>query len=167
VIRASTGPAQIQRALSQEPLTGLPSGVPGLTAITCHVATWYWAAQEAMYRGLTSIKPAAETLQNMVRITGGPQNAILALPRSGIWDFTRVPALPPPGTVLLWTDPPTHSAVVASTRMIAGYNQQCVFPRIGSNGLTYGTPAKLGPRSKRPFTISEETIVNAARSRNL
>jgi hypothetical protein len=25
--------------------------------------------------------------------------------------------------------------------------QQCVFPRIGGNGLTYGTPAQLGPGS--------------------
>jgi hypothetical protein len=163
----STGPAQIQRALSQEPLTGLPSGVPGLTAITCHVATWNWAAQEAMYRGLTSFKPAADTLQNMVNMPGGPQNAIQALPRSGTWDFARVSTLPPAGTVLLWTDPPTHSAVVTATGVIAGYNQQCVFPGIGGNGLTYGTPAQLGPGSKRPVTISERTIVEHAGRANL
>jgi hypothetical protein len=167
VIRPSTGPAQIQRALRQEALSPLPRNVPGLTAITCHVATWYWAAQEAMYRGLTSIKPAADTLQNMVNMPGGPQNSILALPRSGTWDFTRVPTPPPAGTVLLWTDPPTHSAIVTATGVIAGYNQQCVFPRIGGNGLTYGTPAQLGPGSKQPFTISEETIVQAAGRANL
>jgi hypothetical protein len=45
--------------------------------------------------------------------------------------------------------------------------QQCVFPRIGGNGLTYGTPAQLGPGSKRPFTISEATIVQAAGRANL
>jgi hypothetical protein len=163
----STGPAQIQRALGQEALSQLPRNVPGLTAVTCHVATWYWAAQEAMYLGLTGIKPAADTLQNMVNMSGGPQNAMLALSRSGTWDFTRVATLPPVGTVLLWTAPPTHSAVVTSTGMIAGYNQQCVFPTIGGNSLTFGTPAQLGPGSKQPFTISEATIVQAAGRANL
>jgi hypothetical protein len=92
---------------------------------------------------------------------------MLNLPRWRAWDFTRSSVLPPPGTVLLWTNPPTHSAVVTSAGRIAGYNQQCVFPTIGSNGLTYGTPAQLGATSKQSFAILEGVIVNAARDMNL
>jgi hypothetical protein len=57
---------------------------------------------------------------------------------------------------------PTHSAVVTEAGTIAGYNQESVFPRIGSNGLTYGSVADLGPNSRKCATISEDHIVRAA-----
>jgi hypothetical protein len=89
------------------------------------------------------------------RVTG-PEGAMIVRPAgdhfdqeadtvAGTWDFTRVPTPPPAGTVLLWTEPPTHSA--------AGYKQQCVFPsgsRTGTRPRRRPSRAPRRPLRRRP-----------------
>ena len=87
---------------------------------------------------------------------------MLALARWGYWDFSATPTTPLPGTVLLWTAPPTHAAVVTAPGVISGYNQRCVFPAIANYILTTGTIPLLGHNSRRCYTIAEATIVDAA-----
>jgi Domain of unknown function (DUF4157) len=157
VIHPSTGPAQIQRALAFEALAKVPP-VPNVT-MTCHVATWFWAAQEAQNRGLTSRKLAADRLGDICTIL--PQPAMLKLPRAATWDFKKMRRLPPPGTVLLWTAKATHSAVVTPYGAIAGYNQVDVFTT-RDIGLTSCTLDMLDAKSMQCITILEDTIVNTA-----
>jgi hypothetical protein len=133
------------------PIAGFPVG------LTCHVATWYWAAVEANGPAVVLTRAG-----NIAAMAGGAQNAILALPRSGSWDFNIVAnALPPLGTVLLWDALPTHSAVV-TTNGITGYNQACVFPGIGGAGYTNGLPAGIWANLRRCHTIAPATIVAQA-----
>lgn len=153
--------SQVQRALADRALVGIPPGAG--VALTCHVATWYWAAQEAQARGLTTPKAPLRTLQRIAAMPGGPQGAMLALPRSGQWDFNIHPNTPPAGTVLLWTAGATHSAVVTAGGTIRGYNQVAQFaPNITDPGLTTGTPQDLGAVHRQCYTIAENDIVNAA-----
>jgi len=152
-------PHQIQRALATVAETAIPSiGIP----LTCHAAVWCWAAQEAQSRGLTSRKTTKTTLENIVGLPKGPQQAMLALSRSGQWDFTITPTAPPAGTVLLWTESPTHTAIVLASGGIRGYNQKCVFPTATDFVMTTCTPDQIGADHKRCQTISETTIVTAA-----
>ena len=135
-----------------------PVGVP----LTCHVAVWYWAAQQAQAQGLTPHKATLATLQNIAGIANGPQGAMLALVRSGNWNINVLPQTPPAGTVLLWTGGATHSAVVSGNNAIRGYNQVAQFPAINHVGLTTGTINEIGAAHRQVFTIAENTIVTAA-----
>ena len=47
--------------LAARALVPVPS-VPGMARVTCHFATWFWAAQEAQQSGQTPIKTAAVTI---------------------------------------------------------------------------------------------------------
>src|SRR5215831_16208853 len=71
-------------ALSQRAHTPLPAltyGNPPIAIqITCHIAVWYWAAQEAQARGLTNAKAPEATLRRIVNMPGGPQGAMMAVP---------------------------------------------------------------------------------------
>ncbi|MGH7066697.1 MAG: hypothetical protein ACREFO_20770 [Acetobacteraceae bacterium] len=134
--------------------------VPGMVGITCHQGSWYWAGEEATARGLTPARTPVQRMGNMAGIPNGAQNAMLALRRAGRWDFAIVNnALPPAGTVLLWTEGPTHSAVVTAGG-ISGYNQACVFPHLPALGnYTTCTAAQLAANRRSCFTISEDDIV--------
>jgi hypothetical protein len=86
-----------------------PLGVP----IMCHTATWYWAGQEAAARAPSLTHTPVQRINNIAGVLNGAQNQMLALqPLSSPWNFVN--GLPPAGTVLLWTAPPTHSAVVTA-----------------------------------------------------
>jgi hypothetical protein len=140
-----------------QPITAFPG------ALTCHVAVWYWAALEATALGLTSNKPIAIRAGNIGSMPRGPQEAMLALPRSGTWTANGPnPTLPPVGTVLLWDALPTHSAIVTA-QGITGYNQACVFaPYITQHTYTHGLPVQIQHLKRTCHTISELTIVRAA-----
>lgn len=140
------------------------AGVP----ILCHTATWFWAAQEAQQLGLTPAKAPAVTMDRIAGIQGGAQNAILNLAnqgQAGHWDFA-LPHMqngPPVGSVLLWTASPTHSATVAQSGLIAGYNQGVVFPPlVGNVGFASRPAADLSPGMRRCRVIAEQTIVARA-----
>ena len=165
-VKKLTGSAetQIQRLLADRPLTPVPP-VPNV-GLACHSVTWYWAAQEAQSRNAKFHKEALDTLMNIGSMPGGAQAAMLALPRSGSWDFSITPTTPPAGTVLLWTESPTHSAVVTGPGLITGYNQSCVFPTKGSS-ISTGRLPELRADRQRCFTISDTTIVAAAANFNL
>jgi hypothetical protein len=65
-------------ALAQRAMTPLPPGLtygnpPIPAVITCHIAVWFWAAQEAQARGLTNAKAPTATLQRIVAMPGGPR----------------------------------------------------------------------------------------------
>jgi hypothetical protein len=72
--------------------------VPGMAGITCHFATWFWAAQEAQQSGQTPVKTAAVTIGNIAAMVPDAQAAMLALPTTGTWDFSLVPTTPPAGS---------------------------------------------------------------------
>src|SRR5262245_60863347 len=113
-------------ALSQQAQTPLPPltfGNPPIPVpITCHVAVWFWAAQEAQARGLTSAKAPGATLQRIVNLPGGPQAAMMGLAHVGAVDYNVavLPGLPPAGTVLRWATGATHSAIVTGPDDIVG-----------------------------------------------
>lgn len=137
--------------------------IPGLIAITCHQGSWYWAGEEATFRGQTPARTPVQRMGNLAAIPNGVQAAMLAVRRAGTWDFARVNnALPPAGTVLLWLEGPTHSAVVTAGG-ISGYNQACVFPHLPALG-NYSTcaPAQLAPNRRTCLTIAEDDIVAQA-----
>lgn len=136
--------------------------VPGMIGITCHQGSWYWAGEEATARGAPP-RTAAQRMGNIAGIPNGAQSAMLALQRSGTWDFDRVNnALPPVGTVLLWLEGPTHSAIVTAGG-ISGYNQACVFPHLPALGVySTCTPAQLAPNRRSCLTISEDIIAAQA-----
>ena len=150
-----------QMALSQR-VAAIPA-IPGVPALTCHVATWYWAAMEAQAAGRSTKKTSLQTMINIASMVPAPQPAILALPRSGTWDFNITPQTPFAGCVLLWPNGGTHSAVVTSLNTITGYNQPAQFPHlIGQVGYTSATPTQLAATQNRCFVISETTIINRA-----
>ncbi len=137
--------------------------IPGLIGITCHQASFYWAGEEATGRGQTPPRTPAQRMGNLAGLPNPVQEAMLALRRSGKWDFAIVNnALPPAGTVLLWPEGPTHSAVVTAGG-ISGYNQACVFPHLPALGV-YSTcvPAQLAGNRRLCFTIAEDDIVAQA-----
>ena len=156
-------------ALAQRALTPLPNltyGNPPIpVAITCHIAVWFWAAQEAQARGLTQNKAPQTTLQRIIAMPSGPQNAMLALPHVGMVNYAgpAMPALPPIGTVLRWSSGATHSAVVTGGDAIAGYNQGQQFPNVvGQSGRTVCRRADMAPAHRSCYMIPEATLVNAA-----
>jgi hypothetical protein len=134
-------------------------GVP----ITCHIASWYWAAKTAQALGLSNDKTLLQTVQNIAVMVEPAQVAILSLIRSGNWDFNITPVTPPIGNVLLWTNGGTHSAIVTQPGVISGYNQVAQFPcLVGRFGYTQVSPQQLGIMHKRCVVISAATIVNKA-----
>ncbi len=146
--------------LALQALNLLPA-VPGV-ALTCHVATWFWAAQEAQALGLSTAKAPMTTIMNIAGMAVAPQAAILALPRAGNWNFAITPATPPTGSVLLWTLGATHSAVVGGNNLITGYNQVAQFPALhGQIGRTSATPAQLAANQRICVVISEGTTIVA------
>jgi hypothetical protein len=149
-------------SLAAQALTGIALP-PGLVGITCHQAVWYWAALEAEAQGLVAAKPFITRMGNIMAIPGGgPQNAMLAMPTSGNLDFaTNGGALPPVGTVLLWTASPTHSAVVTANG-ICGYNQACVLPVPNLGTYSTGQPNQLVANKRQVLLISEADIVKTA-----
>ena len=79
--------------------------VPG---VTCHVATWFWAAKEAQAGPEGVPKTDEETLVNIIRIQPNPSDAMDILATAlggggGIWNFDLTPVTPPDGTVLYWS----------------------------------------------------------------
>src|SRR5665213_1953855 len=106
-------------SLVDRALTAIPPALNNY--LTCHVATWYWAAEEAAARGLTTAKLPLVRAGNIGVMAGTAQGAMLALLRNGTWDF-RVRGMPPPGMVMLWTNGATHSAI-STPSGITGYNQ--------------------------------------------
>lgn len=152
--------------LALQALNALPV-IPGV-ALTCHVATWFWAAQEAQALGLSAVKPALTTIGNIAAMALPCQAAILALPRSGNWDFAATPNTPPVGCVLLWPLLGTHSAVVTAANAITGYNQGAQLPVFHAMfGHTTGTPAQLAANQGLCTVIAEGTLVAAAGALNL
>ena len=136
--------------------------------LTCHVATWYWAARTAQEQGLSVRKEPLVTLVNIATMRIPPQAAILGLTRSGNWDFSITPITPPLGTVLVWPNGGTHSAVVTGIRQISGYNQSVQFPHlVGQFGLTVAAPDQLAPAFQSCVVVSDETIVKRAGQLNL
>lgn len=127
--------------------------------LTCHMATWFWAATEA-----NPPKQILVRAGNIGVIAPSTQQGMLNLPRSGMWDFDRfLDEMPPLGTVLLWPEGVTHSAVVTS-KGITGYNQECILPEIGSRGHTHGQSTALQPNKRQCYTIAEATILAEAMS---
>jgi hypothetical protein len=157
-------------ALAQRAMTPLPPGLtygnpPIPAVITCHIAVWFWAAQEAQARGLTNAKAPTATLQRIVAMPGGPQNALMALPHAGMVQYAGpvLPPLPPPGTVLRWATGATHSAIVTGLDAITGYNQgQQFVTAIGQPGRTVCQRAAMAPGHVACYMIDENTVVNAA-----
>jgi hypothetical protein len=100
---------------------------------------------------------------NLAGLPNPVQEIMLALRRAGKWDFTIVNnALPPAGTVLLWTEGPTHSAVVTAGG-ISGYNQACVFPHLPALGVhSTCAPVQLAGNRRICFTIAEDDVVARA-----
>ena len=155
-----------QMPLAQIATVAIPP-IPNV-ALTCHVATWYWAARTAQEQGLSVRKDQLAILGNIATMRIPPQAAILGLARSGNWNFSITPTTPPLGTVLLWPNRGTHSAVVTRTRQISGYNQSVQFPHLaGQFGLTIAAPDQLAPAFQSCVVVSEETIVRCAGQLNL
>ena len=143
-------------AVALPPLTGVPP-------ITCHVATWYWAAQAAQAAGLSEKKTPVEILNNICAMPVPAQPAMLALRQSGKWDFNITPMTPPVGCVLFWPNAGTHSAVVTNLNRISGYNQPAQFPHLaGQIGYTTASPAQLAATCSQCIVISEGIIIAKA-----
>lgn len=72
-------------------------------ALTCHAATWYWAAKEAQALGLSAVKTDLVMLGNVAAMV--PKASMLGLigpGRSANWDFAITPNTPLDGSVLIW-----------------------------------------------------------------
>jgi hypothetical protein len=156
-------------SLTQQAMTPVPAltyGNPPIPAvITCHIAVWFWAALEAQARGLTTRKTATETLERIVRMPGGAQGAMMALPHVGMADYgvPAPPALPPAGTVLRWSSGATHSAIVTGPDAITGYNQGAQFvSAVGIPGRTQCRGGEMAPGHRACYMIPEVNVINAA-----
>jgi len=125
-----------------------------LPNITCHPATWYWAALEA-----NGPLPALTRAANIGSLRGGSQFDMLELPRAGAWNFDTQ-GMPGLGVVMLWTAGSSHSAVV-TVKGISGYNQSCV-AAVPHNNHTFVRPADLKPTARTCFLILPQTILGAA-----
>lgn len=147
--------------------------VPGMAGVTCHFATWFWAAQEAQATGLTAPKTAAVTIGNIAAMNPDATAEILALPVTGQWDFSIVPTAPPAGSVLVWRGHPTHSAVSTGPNHITGYNQVGWFPSLQSlgphlqTGHTSPPPHSLAAHLRQVDVVSQAAIVARAGALNL
>jgi hypothetical protein len=149
--------------LQDQAIVAVPPTVPPVP-ITCHVAVWFWAAQEAQAQGLTGAKAPQATLQRIAAMPGAPQGAMLALPRvPGVaFNFAAAPPLPAAGTVLLWTGGPTHSAIVTGPNALTSYNQGPCFNVGGNMGYTTVTAADNLPGQNLCYQILAADIVHAA-----
>jgi hypothetical protein len=129
--------------------------------ILCHTAVWFWAAQEAGTKN--------DPKEVILRISDLPaQPKMLALIQFGPWDFDSHLTTPAPGTVLVWEEGPTHSAVVTKQGAIAGYNQGCIFPEsVGHIGFSIIRWEGLGKAHRRCQVVLETRIVQAARDYEL
>lgn len=138
--------------------------LPPTHGLTCHVATWFWAAQEAQARGMSGMKAPLTTLQRIVAMPGGPQAAMMALPHVGMAHYAGavLPVLPPRGTVLRWNSAPTHSAVVTGADAITGYNQSAFLLNVPAMVRSTGRRSDFHPAHADVYLIPEDTIVNAA-----
>jgi hypothetical protein len=139
--------------------------IPPITAITCHVAVWYWAWRVAEAQG--AVKGVLEPRDLLIKINemvNGAQEAMKLLPRSGQWDLKSPLLTPPLDTVLFWADGATHTAVVTGTARITGYNQGFIYGKTPAPVLTTITTAEILPQYKLCFTISEKTLLAAAAS---
>lgn len=155
-------------SLATEALQALPN-VPGLNP-TCHIATWYWAAQVAQKSGRTAAKSPTKTMHNIAAMAPAAQQAILNLANAaGTWNFGVTPSMPPPGSVLVWTGGGTHSAVVTGADQIHGYNQgvQLMHVNMANTGHTHGGRADIEPTQRVVKVIPEATIVAEAARLNL
>lgn len=142
--------------------------LPGVPPLTCHAATWYWAAMAAQAAGQSAAKTPLQTFMNIANMQVPAQAAILALVRSGNWNFNITPSTPPVGSVLVWPNAGTHSAVVTGINVISGYNQPAQFPHLaGQFGYTSASPAQLAAAHKGCVVVSEATIVARAAALNL
>jgi hypothetical protein len=147
-------------------LFALPAvGVP----ITCHVAVWYWAAQEAMALGLTGLKGAMATFMNIAAMPNGPQGEMLALAHAGMASYAGpgMPPLPPAGTVLRWNTGATHAAIVTGPNAISGHNQLGFFLNVPAVVYSTATLADFNAPHTMVYLIPEATIVQAAGNFNL
>lgn len=132
--------------------------------ITCHVATWMWAALAAQMSQRGPRKTPMDLLGDIGAMNPACQPAILQVMRTSTWDFDATPGTPPVGSVLLWTDGATHSAVVSGPNLISGYNQCVQFPVFQGNvGHTHGHPDQIGVGHRQCVVISEATMLEAAR----
>lgn len=158
--------------LAARALVPVPA-VPGMAGVTCHFATWFWAAQEAQLSGQTVVKTAAVTIGNIAAMLPDAQAAMLALPTTGSWDFSLVPTAPPAGNVLVWRGAPTHSAIATGPHQISGYNQSGWFPALANLGPllqsrhTSPPPHSLAAHLRRVDVVAEATIVARAVALNL
>ena len=139
------------------PINGLP------TAIACHIATWFWAAEEAQAVGLSAPTNALQILTNIAGMNPVAQQEMGLLQRSGTWGFNITPVAPPPGTVLFWPGGGTHSGVVTPNGQIGGYNQVAQFNNIvGQFAHTICPVGNLQAGQNLCHTIAENTIVQRA-----
>jgi hypothetical protein len=152
-------------ALAAHALTPLPPGPP----ITCHVAVWYWAAQEAQALGLAQAKAPMATLMRIAVMPGGAQGAMLALAHAAMANYfgPGMPPLPPPGTVLRWSSGATHSAIATGVDAVTGYNQLGFFNNVPAFLRCSAHRADFNPLHTFVYLIPEATIVTAAGLFNL
>jgi hypothetical protein len=138
--------------------------LPPAPAITCHVAVWYWAAQEAQALGLTQAKSPMATLVRIANMPGGAQGAMLALAHAGMANYVGpgMPPLPPPGTVFRWNTGATHAAIVTGADAITGHNQLGFFNNVPGVIRCTAHRADFNPPHTLVYLIPEATIVNAA-----
>lgn len=158
-------------SLSTEAISKIPRLI-GLNP-TCHVATWYWAAQTAQRAKLSTAKNTTKTIHNISAMAPlAAQQALIGLantPGIGTWDFALFPSMPPVGSVLVWTAGATHSAVVTGEDQLHGYNQgaQLMNVDMATTGLTSGKRADIDPNCRKVKVIPEAIIVAEAARLNL
>jgi hypothetical protein len=151
-------------SLADRAMTPIPAVLNN--SLTCHVATWYWAAEEAAARGLTTAKAPLVRAINIARMAGTPQGAMLGLRTVGRWNF-QTQGMPGPGMVMLWAFGSTHSAI-STPGGITGYNQPCIFvPFITALGYTQGLPSQLIANALTCVLIAPDTVIQAAAAANL
>jgi hypothetical protein len=130
--------------------------------LTCHAATWYWAGEEAELRGRTTVKTPMDRMFAIAANPAGVQPLMLRIRPLRKWDLAKQ-GLPVLGSVILWGQGSTHTAVVTAGGGISGCNQNCILsvPLTHNN---YSTVAllQLKPAMKDCFIIEENTIVSAA-----
>lgn len=163
-VRAASPIGEFENEASLVHLAGVVGRVEDFPApLSCHVAVWYWAKQQASRESSTFPPETLATAFRIAAMREGPQNAMLRVRRSGHWDFNLMGgALPPIGTVLLWEQSPTHSAIVTE-HGITGYNQVCVFAsNVTSRGYSHGQPRHILHGFRICVTIDEKDIIEAA-----
>ena len=119
------------------------------------------------------MKLPAVTIGNIAAMNPNAQTAMLALPVSGQWDFSIVPTAPIAGSVLIWRNGATHSAIVTGPDRISGYNQVGWFPALQALGphaqLGHTSPPPRARAAGLPLAdvIAEAAIVARAGQLNL